>query len=263
MSSASWVLGKVKLRKPGRTQSRRAHHTARNTGLPVGWRTVRTVGQPVTKQCFRGFPSAGCKFEGRRGSFSNCCTSLKNGSGEPQKLSKIAPPSALRAQRLKNFKTLKFSSEIGHFKRAAHQTPPVDPHPLNLGGAISPLKFWGWSVRNPLFYSVFWGPPPKFRRWNWHPLNLGGMGWQGLFVCGEFWRSGLKFQARLNFSSGIEIFNRDLRSPWRATEYKNPSSLEIRKKYEKITKSPISGLAPKIRKKYRKITKLARKWPFL
>ena len=39
---------------------------------------------------------------------------------------------------------------------------PVSPYSLNLGGAISPLKFWGWSVRNPLFYSVFWGPPPKF-----------------------------------------------------------------------------------------------------
>ena len=29
----------------------------------------------------------------------------------------------LRAQRLKKFKILKFSSEIEHFKRAAHQTP--------------------------------------------------------------------------------------------------------------------------------------------
>ena len=30
---------------------------------------------------------------------------------------------SLRAQRLKKFKILKFSSEIEHFKRAAHQTP--------------------------------------------------------------------------------------------------------------------------------------------
>ena len=56
---------------------------------------------------------------------------------------------------------------------------PVNPHPQNFGGAISPPKFWGWSVQNPLFYSVFWGPPPKFTGWNCHPLNLGGMGWQG------------------------------------------------------------------------------------
>ena len=41
---------------------------------------------------------------------------------------------------------------------------PVSPYPPNLGGAISPPKFWGWSVRNALFYSVFWGPPPKFWR---------------------------------------------------------------------------------------------------
>ena len=40
-----------------------------------------------------------------------------------------------------------------------------------------------------------------------------------------------------------------LRSPWGATECKTPSSLEIRKKNYKITKSPISGLAPKIREK--------------
>ena len=40
-----------------------------------------------------------------------------------------------------------------------------------------------------------------------------------------------------------------LRSLRGGTEYKNPSSKEIRKKYEKITKSPTSGLAPKIRKK--------------
>ena len=30
---------------------------------------------------------------------------------------------SLRAQRLKNFKILKFSSELENFKRAAHQTP--------------------------------------------------------------------------------------------------------------------------------------------
>ena len=37
---------------------------------------------------------------------------------------------------------------------------PVNPRPPNLGGAISPPKFLGWSVRNPWFDSVFWGPPP-------------------------------------------------------------------------------------------------------
>ena len=63
--------------------------------------------------------------------------------------------------------------------RGSEKHCPVSPYPLNSGGAISPPKFWGWSVWNPLFYSVFCGPPPKFRGWNWHPLNLGGMGWQG------------------------------------------------------------------------------------
>ena len=37
---------------------------------------------------------------------------------------------------------------------------PVSPYPQYSGGAISPPKFLGWSVRNPLFYSVFLGPPP-------------------------------------------------------------------------------------------------------
>ena len=46
-------------------------------------------------------------------------------------------------------------------------------------------------------------------------------------------------------------------------ELKNPSSLEIRKKYEKITKSPTPGRAPKIRKKYRKNTKTVIFEPFL
>ena len=37
---------------------------------------------------------------------------------------------------------------------------PVCPYPLNLGGAISPPKFWGWSVRSPLFWP---GPGRVFR----------------------------------------------------------------------------------------------------
>ena len=41
-----------------------------------------------------------------------------------------------------------------------------------------------------------------------------------------------------------------------------PSSTGIRKKYEKITKSPNPGRAPKIRKKYRKNIKMAQKSPF-
>ena len=57
--------------------------------------------------------------------------------------------------------------------------PPVSPYPLNFGGAISPPKLWGRSVRNALFYNVFCWPPPKFWGWNCHLLNLGGMGWQG------------------------------------------------------------------------------------
>ena len=44
-------------------------------------------------------------------------------------------------------------------------TNPESPYPRNLGGAISPPNFRGWSVRNSLFYSVLWGPCP---------LNFGG-----------------------------------------------------------------------------------------
>ena len=43
---------------------------------------------------------------------------------------------------------------------------------------------------------------------------------------------------------------------------KTPSSVEIRKKYEKIAKSPFSDLAPKIRKNTGKITKTDRKCLF-
>ena len=53
------------------------------------------------------------------------------------------------------------------------------PHtPLILGVADSHPKLRGWSVRNPLFYNVFWGPP-KFKGRDVTPLNLGCMGWQG------------------------------------------------------------------------------------
>ena len=33
--------------------------------------------------------------------------------------------------------------------------------PLNLGGKLSPPKFWGWSVQSPLFYweTDFYTPP--------------------------------------------------------------------------------------------------------
>ena len=40
---------------------------------------------------------------------------------------------------------------------------PVSPNPLNLRGADSPPKFRGRRVQNPLFESVFGGPPRKFR----------------------------------------------------------------------------------------------------
>ena len=56
------------------------------------------------------------------------------------------------------------------------KTSPVNPHPQNLGGAISPPKFWGCSVRNPLFYSVFWGPPPKIQEVKLSPPRFRGYG---------------------------------------------------------------------------------------
>ena len=46
------------------------------------------------------------------------------------------------------------------------------------------------------------------------------------------------------------------------TGHKNPPRPEIRKKYEKITKSPTLGWAPKIRKNYRKNTKRSFSGPF-
>ena len=56
--------------------------------------------------------------------------------------------------------------------------------PLNF--ADSPTRFRGQSVRNPLFYSFFWGPPPKFRGESaiWFP-KCRGMGSQGIFFCFE------------------------------------------------------------------------------
>ena len=57
---------------------------------------------------------------------------------------------------------------------------PCKPTPPKFRGCHFTPKFWGWSVRSPLFFfCVFWGSPPKFKGWNWHPPNLGGMGWQG------------------------------------------------------------------------------------
>ena len=47
-----------------------------------------------------------------------------------------------------------------------------------------------------------------------------------------------------------------LRSLRGGTEYKNPSSLKIRKKYEKMTKSPISRLGPTNTKKIQKNYKI-------
>ena len=40
---------------------------------------------------------------------------------------------------------------------------PCQPVPPKFRGCHFVLNFFGWSVRNPLFYDVFWGPPPKFR----------------------------------------------------------------------------------------------------
>ena len=55
---------------------------------------------------------------------------------------------------------------------------PVSPYPLNLGGGDSPPKFRGRSVRNPLFYSVFSGPPPKIGGES-SPLKFRGFGLTG------------------------------------------------------------------------------------
>ena len=42
-----------------------------------------------------------------------------------------------------------------------HLVPVIQWHPLKLGGAISPPKFLGWSVRNPPVFSG--GRPPNLR----------------------------------------------------------------------------------------------------
>ena len=59
------------------------------------------------------------------------------------------------------------------------------------------------------------------------------------------------------------VFTLKLRSHGGGTEPKNPWIPEIRKNYEKNTKSPTPGRLPKIRKNYRKNTKMAEKLPFL
>ena len=46
----------------------------------------------------------------------------------------------------------------------------------------SPPKFRGRSVRNPLFYSIFWGPPLKFRRWIFTP-KFKRHGLTGMSLC--------------------------------------------------------------------------------
>ena len=51
----------------------------------------------------------------------SCAPPQKPGPQSPTEPSKTPPP--LRAQRLKKFKILKFSSEIENFKRATHQGP--------------------------------------------------------------------------------------------------------------------------------------------
>ena len=75
--------------------------------------------------------------------------------------------------------------------------------------------------------------------WPSNPFLVGGGGSKG----NPQQKAGLRFRV-----PGIEL--------------KNPSSPEIRKKDEKITKSPNPGRAPKIRKRYRKNTKTAKKSPF-
>ena len=63
---------------------------------------------------------------------SNLCFLFSEKSGKPPKSNDLS----LRAQRLKKFKILNFSSEIENFKRATHQTP------------IYCGKFWKSGIEN-------------------------------------------------------------------------------------------------------------------
>ena len=58
--------------------------------------------------------------------------------------------------------------------------------PLNLGGEDSPSKFRGWLSKNTV-KQVVSGTPSLNLGVNLHPLNLGGMGLQGIteLVCFE------------------------------------------------------------------------------
>ena len=82
----------------------------------------------------------------------------KSANASPQKSAKECE----RAQRIERKKERERAQKLQttRFETTRVGNSPVSPYPLNLGGAISPPKFWGWSVRRPLFYSVFWGAAP-------------------------------------------------------------------------------------------------------
>ena len=63
-------------------------------------------------------------------------------------------------------------------------------HPLNVGGVP------GGVSENPLFYSVFFGTPSKFRG-NGHALNLGFMGLQGPWARTTSLKKGVQTSVQL------------------------------------------------------------------
>ena len=66
----------------------------------------------------------------------------------------------------------------------------------------------------------------------------------------------LQFSGSCDFQGFVHARLHILRSPWGCYRIQKPLKSGNTKKYEKITKSPISGLAPKIRKNYRKNYKI-------
>ena len=83
------------------------------------FRCLAVLVQQYSEEAFCA-PKVRLKWYGFKGVSSH--SSYCSGGLFPQ-YSGGSPSQTLRAQRLKNFKILKFSSEIENFKRATHQTP--------------------------------------------------------------------------------------------------------------------------------------------
>ena len=121
----------------------------------------------------------------------------------------LGAPETLRAQILKNFKTLKFSSELEIFKRATRQTPIFCGEfwrsGLKISSEIEIFKFTCYATLFPphaplgWWYSSIgmWLPLAHF----WHHRAFAPSDRQTLVAAADW-----NFQARLKISSDLEFF---------------------------------------------------------